>query len=168
MAELEELIRQIAREEATRVYVEQHRARGGKDGMQMGVDIGNQRLEAAQQTGLICGAVDAKNFVCLKAPHKGRHLFRVRPHVAPERPWEPITEATIQSGTRNYVITVNHPVKVQGLGRGGAAGDGYKVVSMERHTETGKINVEVLKVGRGQRSRTVPLDRIVYKRPPRS
>lgn len=119
----------------------------------------------APPAGELCGTTNEDGWICQKPKHRGRHRFTPRPHTAPARRWSPIQEASVQSGSRTRVIAVGNPVKVAGLGRGGGLADGYRVTAMERHDETGKVNVEVIKPGKGQRSRVVPLDRIVYKRP---
>lgn len=90
-----------------------------------------------------------------------RPVVARRPLVA--RSWEQIPEFTITPSSRTYVIRIGDRCKVAGLGRGGAAGSGWKVTAVERHGETRKINVTVLHTS--GKSRIVESGRIVYVRP---
>jgi hypothetical protein len=158
MNEFEALLRRLVREE-----VEAALRAAGLVGAPPSVATAARKQAPA--AGAVCGATNEDGWICQKPRHRGRHKFTPRPHTAPARPWSPIKEASVQSGSRTRVIAVGNPVKVAGLGRGGGLADGYRVTAMERHHDTGKVNVEVSKPGKGQRSRVVPLDRIVYKRP---
>jgi hypothetical protein len=161
MNELEALLRRLVREE-----VEAALRAAGLVGSPSSVAAMPGRQEGATAGPREpCGATNEDGWICQKPRHRGRHRYTPRPHSAPARRWSPIQEASIQSGSRTRVIAVGNPVKVAGLGRGGGIADGYRVTAMERHQDSGKVNVEVIKPGKGQRSRVVPLDRIVYKRP---
>lgn len=126
--------------------------------------VGTEAGQAADPQCNVRDPHDARR-VCRKTPHKGRHAFSLPPHQPPARRWVPIDLAYVSSGSRRYTIRPGHPVKVRGLGRGGSTGDGYTVVALEQRTDGSQINVEVRKSGRGARTRVVPLERVVYKRP---
>lgn len=88
----------------------------------------------------------------------------------PTSQWVPIPHIDIQVGRYTRRIAVGNPIKVKGLGRGKATGDGYTVQKIEVRNgdllsdrDPENVNVTVQK-GR-ENPRTVKLDRIVYKRP---
>lgn len=118
-----------------------------------------------------CGAVKG-SLVCLKPKHRGKHKFQSKPHVSPLRAWESIDSFMVQPtpGGKRFEIKVGNPCKVTKTGKrttanpDGATTDGWIVHNIERHVETGKINVAVQK-GRGTAIRTFPSDRIEYQRP---
>lgn len=80
------------------------------------------------------------------------------------RDWAPVDEFEAASGSRAHPVRVGDRCKVQGLGRGGAVGSGWTVISAERRASDGRVNVTVL---RKDRSRIVPSDRIVWMRQPK-
>lgn len=151
-AQLEAFVRGIARDEFAKIMLEQHRT-------------STAPLVTEKGTG-ICG-LERDGKVCLKEHSSGRHKFSPKPRKAPQRDWEPITEFRVQgTGSRSYTVRVKDQVKVKGLGKyKGTTGDGFRVVSAERHTQNGKINVTVR---RGvENPRIVTSDKIVHKGPPR-
>lgn len=96
-----------------------------------------------------------------------RDVVRVKPSGAPSTPvespsgWEDLEEFQLKSGSKTYTVSVGNPVKVRGLGRGGAIGDGYTVIRIQERG--GEINVDVKKGI--DHTRTVKSDKIIYKRP---
>lgn len=78
--------------------------------------------------------------------------------------WVPVDEMPIKSGKFTFITKPGYPCRVKGLGRGGKTGDGWTIRSIT--TRNGEFNVEVTQ-GRGEPSRTVKGDRIIYKRPPK-
>lgn len=113
----------------------------------------------------LCG-MERDGKVCVKSPHKGKHIFRMKPHVAPPSRWRTIETLDKASGTRTYKMRVGSPCKVKGFGRGGAAQSGWKISRIEQSNEDPKdINVTVNRLG--SLTRTVKADRIVYVRPPK-
>jgi hypothetical protein len=78
------------------------------------------------------------------------------------RAWVPATDFDVKSSSRTYTVRLGDRCRVAGLGRGGAVGSGWTVTAIERHAETGKVNVTVLHAN--DRSRIVESGRIVYRR----
>lgn len=78
------------------------------------------------------------------------------------RTWQPVESfaAPGATGARRYTVSVGDRCKVAGLGRGGAAGAGWQVIGIQRHTGTGEVNVAVLR-DRDSRERIVKADRII-------
>lgn len=112
-----------------------------------------------------CKALGRGDLQCVKeGGHGQRHRYgpkSVNPsagHVAPPRPWVKAQEFVKKSGSRKYVIKVGYPCKVEGQ-RGT-----FKVIGIEKHAETGKVNVEVTQDRTGH-SRVFTADKVIYKRP---
>ena len=120
-------------------------------------------VQAAVEQGY-CGVAGKGRTVCLRDKgHVQRHRYRLmadipKRHVPPPRSWVKEGHFEKVSGSRRYKIEVGYPCKVDGV-RGM-----FKVIGIERHTETGKINVEVTN-DRSGHSRVFPADKIIYKRP---
>lgn len=133
----------------------------------LGPDAAAADAGGSSTTDRVCHAQDPHDprRVCRKLRHRGRHRYTLPPHQSPPRGWQAIDVAYVRSGSRRYAIRAGQPVKVRGLGRGGSVGDGYLIVAMEQRTDGGQINVEVRKSGRNERTRVVPVERVVYKRP---
>lgn len=85
----------------------------------------------------------------------------VSTHAGEIKVWHDVNAFPLKSGSKTYTIAVGNPVKVKGLGRGGAVGDGYRVTRIQQRG--GDINVDVKKGV--EHTRTVKADKIVYKRP---
>lgn len=114
--------------------------------------------------GAMCPATKG-NLVCTKHVHRGRHLFRSRPHEAPPSKWRTVPEVIVHgTGSRKYHMRPGSPCKVRGLGKGGGAQPGWHVSKIEQSTEDpADINVTVDR--RGSHTRTVKVEKIVYVRP---
>jgi hypothetical protein len=111
----------------------------------------------------VCGATK-DHLVCLKEPHRGRHLFRIRPATPPTSKWTEIDSIRLTSGSRTYTMSAGSPCKVKGFGRGGGAQPGWHISKIEQSVEDpADINVTVNR--RGSHTRTVKVEKIVYVRP---
>jgi hypothetical protein len=145
-------------------------------------EIVREEVQAAikgEATGSFSISVDDKqpcpatkdHLVCVKTAHKGRHTFRPRPHQAPPTKWRTIQQVRIMgAGNRVHLIWPGHPVKVMGLGKRtaknpqGAAQAGWTVTKIEQSVDD-EHNINVVVDKRGENTRTVKIDRIVYARP---
>jgi hypothetical protein len=111
-----------------------------------------------------CGFKSNAGVCTREQGHLGqRHRYEKNPapeHIPPARNWKRARGFYKKSGTKNFLIEVGHPCRVEGE-RGM-----WKVVGVEFGTgpNEGKINVEV-KTDRTGHSRTFSSDRIIYKRP---
>lgn len=81
-------------------------------------------------------------------------------HQRLERNWEPRQEFVLD-GTLCHTMSIGQRCRVAGFGRGGSAQDGWVITAIERHVETGQVNVTV---SRRQRTRVVVSERIRSQR----
>ncbi len=107
----------------------------------------------------ICSATKG-SLVCLKPKHIGKHLFRPRPHVAPERRWFSIDSIEVETGL------IKHPTETLVIGDivgiPNKQGD-WRIIRMEQHRESREVNVDVVSQRTGH-SHTYRLENIRYRR----
>lgn len=157
-ANIEDLIRRIAANEAERT-VREHERRFHPQAVS---DLGRDTSALVTQ----CPVVGRTGHQCSKPRgHGQRHRYQgvfTPPTPPPPRNW--IEQEAFTLG--RYSMTVGSPVKVPSFGRGHTTG--WVIRRIERRVDaTGrdldKINVEVWKPG--EHVRTVKADRVVYVRP---
>lgn len=157
-------IRQIVREEVALALGTKQVVAKAETAVSQEVGIGSVLRQCPATKG---------NLVCTKTVHRGRHAFRPKPHEAPPSKWKSVPEVKIKgSGSRHYIIAVGNPVKVLGFGKRtsknplGAAEAGWTVSKIEVNIDQSHdVNVTINK--RGENTRVVKLDKIVYVRPKR-
>lgn len=110
----------------------------------------------------MCSAIKG-SLVCLKERHVGKHLFRPRPYIAPERPWKSIDSINLETGL------IRRPVETFTIGDvvgcAGKQGD-WRIIRIEQHIESLEINVDIVSQKTGH-SHTYRLENIRYRRRPR-
>lgn len=116
-----------------------------------------------------CGLTDRRGWTCKKGRgHGQRHRYEApsanpSAHVPVAREWTKVDSVPIKGGSKTFTLAVGGPCSLLPLDSSQQTKHGFKVVSIETHPD-GRCNVEVIKPG-DIRSRTVPLVRILYRRP---